>query len=35
MVGRKGALPPSTIIDAVMQFKDRVTSKNDAGEKSK
>lgn len=35
MVGRKCAVPPITVIDTIMQFKDRVISKNDAGEKSK
>jgi len=35
MVGRKLALPPSTVIDAVLHFKDKVISINDEGNKSK
>lgn len=34
MVGPKCALPPTTVIDTIMKFKDQVISKNDAGIKS-
>lgn len=35
MVGRKPALSPSVIIDAVLYFKDKVISIDDDGNKSK
>lgn len=35
MVGRKPAIPPLTIIEAILEFKDRIVFKNDDGDQSK
>jgi len=35
MVGRKPALPPSIVCDAVLKFKDKVIRVNEIGEKGK
>lgn len=35
MVGRKSALDPSVVIDAILLFKSKVITTNEHGEKSK
>jgi len=35
MVGRKPSLPPATVIDAILNFKDRVVHIDENDEKSK